>query len=228
MGRPLPGSAEVRLAAYDVETGQYELGADGFVRQCGPNEVGMLLARVRASGPDTSTTQLRGVFSRGDAWLEIGDLFRKDADGDYWRIDNLSDVIHTASGPVFTGPIREALGTLPAVDLAVAYPLLKAGSERDTAVAAVTLQTGHKLHPRDLTAALGALPREQRPQVVQVVDEIPVTTWYRPITGPLRRAGIPNPADPPEGVQAWYLDATRDTYKPLTAAAHKRLAPQSA
>ena len=224
MGRPLPGSAEVRLAAYDVATGQYTLDHDGFARECGPNEIGMLLARV-SPGTETSTTQLRGVFARGDAWLEIGDLFRKDPDGDYWRVDNLTDVIHTAGGPVYTGPIRDALGTLPAIDLAVAYPLLGAGSEREIAVAAVTVQPGQTLHQRDLTAALGSLPREQRPAIVQVVEEIPVTTWYRPSTGALRAAGLPQPGS---GAQAFYLDGSRDTYKPLTAAAHKRLAAQPA
>jgi putative long chain acyl-CoA synthase len=72
-----------------------------------------------------------------------------------------------------------------------------------------------------LNAALGSLPREERPAIVHVVDEIPVTTWYRPLTGPLRDAGIPEPGD---GARAWYLDSTRDSYRPLTAAAHRRLA----
>ena len=60
---------------------------------------------------------LRGVFSSGDAWMLTGDLFRRDADGDLWRVDNLAEVVHTADGPVFTGPIRDALGDVPAVDL---------------------------------------------------------------------------------------------------------------
>ena len=50
------------------------------------------------------------MFSRSDAWLATGDLFRRDADGDYWRVDHQADVIRTASGHVFTGPIRDALG----------------------------------------------------------------------------------------------------------------------
>lgn len=224
MGRPLPGSAEIRLAAYDVEAGQYILNQDGFAKQCSAGQIGMLLARVRAGG-ETSTTPLRGVFERGDTWLEIGDLFRRDSDGDYWRIDNISDVIHTTDGPVFTGPIRDVLGTLPSVDLAVAYGAMSSGSERETAVAAVTLCRGRQLHPRDLNAALGSLPREERPAIVHVVDEVPVTTWFRPMTKPLRAAGIPKPG---EGAQVWYLDASRDVYKPLTAAARKRLAAQTA
>ena len=226
MGRPLPGTCQVRLAAYDLDTAQYLLNEDGFARECVTDEVGMLLAQVRGGG-EVNATQLRGVFARGDAWLEIGDLFRRDADGDFWRVDNIADVIRTRRGPVFTGPIRDALGALPAVDLAVAYGLLPAGSEREIAIAAVTLQKGQQLHPRDLAASLGVLPMGERPDIVHVVEAIPVTTWYRPLTGPLREAGIPDPGAGANGTTVWSLDPARGTYKAMTAAAHRRLAAQA-
>jgi len=219
MGRPLPGSGEVRLAAYDVQAGAYRLGADGFARRCGAGELGMLLARTRPEKRQSSTV-LRGVFERGDAWVQTGDLFRRDADGDYWRVDSLADVVHTASGPAFTGPIRSALGTLPAVDLAVAYGLSLDGHQHQITVAAVTLQDAAKLTPRDLTAVLSSLPYAERPLVVRVVDSIPVTTWYRPLAAPLRADGLPVSSN---ARPAWYLDADSETYKPLTAAARKRL-----
>ena len=120
MGRRLPGSPEVRLGAYDADNDQLMLGAGGFVRRCAPGEPGVLLARAREI--DTvATTPLRGVFAKEDSWLSTGDIFRQDDDGDYWRLDGAGDVIRTAHGAVYTAPIREALGELPAVDLAVAY-----------------------------------------------------------------------------------------------------------
>jgi putative long chain acyl-CoA synthase len=220
MGRPLPGSAEVRLAAYDVETGQYLMDEEGFAIPCGPEEVGMLLSRVHGETAATST-QLRGMFQRGDVWLEIGDLFRRDIDGDYWRVDGVGEAIRTQHGPVFTGPIRDSLYGLPSVDLVVAYGLIPAGSEREIAVAAVTLREGRGLKARDVTGALAALPPQERPAIIHVVDEIPLTAWFRPLTGPLKERGIPAPR---EDVRAWYLDPERDAYRPLTAAAHRRLA----
>ena len=147
---------------------------------------------------------LRGVFSSGDAWMLTGDLFRRDADGDLWRVDNLAEVVRTADGPVFTGPIRDALGDVPAVDLVVAYGVPLEGSEYQLAVAAVTLRAGRDLGPKDVAGALRGLPPEQRPRIVHVVESIPVTTWFRPVTSPLREAGIPEPG---EDVQAWFLDA---------------------
>jgi putative long chain acyl-CoA synthase len=222
MGRPLPGSSQVRIAAYDVEQGRLVLGEDGFAVECGPDEVGLLLARVSRSDV-TSTAPLRGVFSRDDAWLSSGDLFRRDPDGDYWRVDGLADVILTDAGPVFSGPIRDCLGDLPCVDLAVAYGVPAEDGEHQIAVAAVTLRGEEELTSTDLTQVLAALPPDQRPTLVKVVDAIPVTTWYRPLTGPLREAGIPEPGD---GVQGWTIGPS-GTYRPLMPADPEALAGQA-
>jgi putative long chain acyl-CoA synthase len=219
MGRPLPGSAEVRLARYDLSAGGLVVGQGGFAEDCDVDEVGLLLARV---GPDEplSVVPLRGVFASEDAWVATGDLFRRDAAGDYWRVDGVGDVVRTRDGVVFTTPIRNALGDLEPVDLAVAYGAPVPGAEREVPMAAVTLRAGHELGPREISRAMAGLELDQRPLIVQVVDRIPVTTWYRPLTGPLREAGVPAPG---EGVRAWYLDASGERYRPLTEAARKRL-----
>jgi putative long chain acyl-CoA synthase len=219
MGRPLPGSAEVRIAQYDVEAQGLVLDRDGFARRCGVDEVGMLLARVSPTDQLT-ITPLRSLFAADDAWVVTGDLFRRDADGDYWRVDGVGDVIHTADGPVFSTPIRDALGDLDAVDLAAAYGVAPERGGPELAVAAITLRSGASLTARELSHALSALPPEGRPAVVHVVDRIPLTTWFRPRTEALREAGIPEPG---EGVRAWYLDGSGKQYRPLSAAARRRL-----
>lgn len=177
----------------------------------------MLLARARETRG--TAVSLRGVFHRDDAWLATGDLFRRDADGDYWRLDSVREVVRSSSGPVFTGPIRDALGDLLAVDIAVAYGV-PGPQGHEVAVAAVTLRPDYDLDAVELSAALVVLPRAQRPTVVRVVSEIPVTTWYRPITGPLRDEGIPTPS---RARPVWYRGPRSDGYKPLTPADRKRL-----
>ena len=218
VGRPLPGSADVRIAAYDIEAGQLVLGADGFVRECQTDEVGMLLARARAE-TGAATITLRGVFAREDSWLATADLFRRDSDGDFWRLDGVSELIRSDAGPVFTAPIRNALADLPAVDLAVAYGI--PGLSERIAVAAITLQAGYELDARELTEALRPLELGQRPRVVRVVERIPVTTWFRPITSALRDEGVPEPT---EALPVWYRGPRADGYKPLTEAQRRRLA----
>jgi putative long chain acyl-CoA synthase len=219
MGRPLPGSAEVRIARYDVEAGGLVVGKGGFAEACQDEEVGMLLARVRPSDP-LSVVPLRGVFAAGDAWLVTGDLFKRDTDGDFWRVDNVAEVIQTAEGPVFSTPIRDALASLPVVDLAVAYGVAPRPGRAEIPVAAVTLRSGHELEPGELARALRVLESGQRPALIRLVDEIPVTTWYRPLTGPLRQEGIP---DPQTAGRAWYLDAGGQKYRPLSQSAYRRL-----
>jgi putative long chain acyl-CoA synthase len=220
MGRPLPGSAEVRIAGYDIEARRLAVDAGGFARRVRTGQTGMLLVRVSPTEP-LSSAPLRGVFTPDDAWAATGDLFRCDEDGDYWRVDGTGDVIRTLHGPVFTTPIRDALGELPAIDLAVAYGVVPRGSEHEVAVAAITLRAGREIDAKEIAAALAVLPRAQRPAVVRVVERIPVTTWFRPLTKPLRAEGIPEPG---EGVQAWYLPRSGDAYRPLTATARRRLA----
>lgn len=201
-GKPLPGSAEVRLAAYDVAAGRLREREDGFAVECGRGEVGMLLTRLRGVVA-TSESPLRGVFEPDDAWLATGDLFRVDEDGDFWLVDHVPALIRTAHGYVASFPIEDALGDLDAIDLAVVYGVPDPAGDRQLAVAAVTLREGHGLDPAELADALGHLPADERPDIVHVVPEIPVTTWYRPNTAPLRERGVP------EGEGVWRRDGER-------------------
>jgi putative long chain acyl-CoA synthase len=183
-GRPLPGSAEVRLAAYDVAAGRLRERPDGFAVACGTGEVGMLLTRLRGV-VTTSESPLRGLFEPDDAWLATGDLFRADDDGDLWLVDHAGALIRTDHGHVAGFPIVDALGDVEAVDLAVVYGV------DSQAVAAITIRDGHELEPGHVGEALDVLAEDERPDLVHVVNEIPVTTWYRPNTSALRAAGVP-------------------------------------
>ncbi|MGH3469899.1 MAG: AMP-binding protein, partial [Thermocrispum sp.] len=214
-GRPLPGSAQVRLARFDPRQRKLVTDDDGFAVECTTDQVGLLLSNPRGS-VDASARKLRGVFAPGDSWVATDDLFWRDADGDFWLADNRHGVINAAQGPVYTQPIRDALADLPSVDLAVAYGV----PVGDTlVVAAVTAWRHAKVDASEVTRALAALPRERRPDVVHVVDEIPVTTWYRPNPASLTAKGVPE-----AGERAWYYHAESDTYLPLTGTARERLA----
>jgi len=210
-GRPLPGSAELRVAAYDAEAGGLREGPDGFALPCPRGEAGMLLARERPSVAVAADSPLRGVFARGDAWLSTGDLFRQDRDGDFWLVGDVRALIRTADGPVSALPISEALGELDAIDLAVAYGVRTRGATAEIAVAAVTRRPRTTLTADAIACALRALAPHERPQVVHVVREIALTTWYRPLAAPLRERGLPRASR-----RAWGRDG--DGYRVLTSA----------
>ena len=109
MGRPLPGTAEVKVAAF--ENGSLALGAGGLGRECATDEVGLLLARV-TPGESMAGSPLRSVFTPGDAWRSSGDLFLRDEHGELWLVDPVSALIPTAGGPVMPAGARMALGTI--------------------------------------------------------------------------------------------------------------------
>jgi len=220
LGRPLPASAELRLATFDAVAGRLSDGEDGYAVPPPAGEPGLLLARTDPAEAAGRGDVLRSPFGRDDAWLSTGDLFRQDADGDFWLVDHVASLIRTAAGPVPSVPIRDALEGLPAVDLAVAYGLPAGRDGDELAAAAVSLRAGRALRAQDLTGALAVLPHAARPALVQVVDEVPVTTWYRPLTTALRARGVPAAGGTPA---AWALDPRTGTYRALTAAARRRL-----
>jgi len=212
-GRPLPGSTEIRLGGYDATMGRFIEDDHGFVRPCAVGEVGVLLAKPR-SGHDAARVSMRGVFAEGDTWISTDHLFRRDSDGDYWFVDNRNTVIQSVRGPVFCQPICDALGDITVIDLAVVYPV--ATDTHDVAVAAVTLGKGGVLTAASLTTALGGLPRDQRPAMVHVVDRIPLTPSYRPLSTALQQAGLPAP-----GERTWYQDLTDGRYRQTSTAVGK-------
>ncbi len=211
-GRPIPGSAPVTLVRYDVTGQRLVEGPDGFAQRCGPDETGMLLARAERPADGPVSSPLRGVFEPGDAWIRTGDLFRRDADGDYWLIDHADEMIHAAGGPVGSVPVEHAVGLVGWVDLAVAYGVRTApdgpgtGGEGETVVVAVTVRPGAEPDPGMLDRAVDDLDPASRPDVIRVVGEIPRTTWYRPRKQPLREQGVP--ADDPER-PVWVWDGER-------------------
>jgi putative long chain acyl-CoA synthase len=209
-GRPLPGGGQVELAAYDADDDLILEDDRGFVRVAETNEVGVLLARPR--GPiDPTASVKRGVFAPADTWISTEYLFRRDADGDYWLVDNRGSVIRTARGPIYSEPITDAIGQIRAVDLAVTYGV-RVG-DHELSVTAVQLLPGASLSSADLTEALADLPVGGPPDIVHVVPEMTLSASYRPTISALRAAGTPKPAR-----TAWYLDPDTNRYKRLTVA----------
>jgi putative long chain acyl-CoA synthase len=211
MGRPLPGTAEVRVVALDLASRQLQVTAGGFARECLTDEIGLLLTRVPPGQADAHAV-LRGVFAIGDAWRSTGDLFLRDDQGDLWLAGSVAEIVDTARGPVLPAGTRFCLGNIPSVDLLVAYGV-KDGDER-VLVGAVTLLPGTELSTADLDAAMDRLPRRHRPRYVQVVASIPLTTWARPIWRNLQKRGVPKPA---RRRRIWRIDPETGHYHPLEA-----------
>jgi putative long chain acyl-CoA synthase len=217
LGRPLPGSAELAIAAYDARRGDLVRDDSGFCRRVEPGETGLLLSRVERERGALERRPLRGVFAKDDAWHASADLFRCDEDGDYWLVDHVADLIHHRDGPLPSIPIEEAVWEVPGVSAAAAYGVRIAGLDFEIPVVAVMLRAGAHLDPKVLTTTVdAALEPPSRPLVVHVVDALPMTAGYRPLKHLLRAAGL----DPRAlGKPAFWFDETARTYRPVNTAA---------
>ena len=218
-GRPLPGTAEVQLVEFDPDSGAVLAGPDGYAVPTEVDAPGMLVSRPRI-GVDASVRQLRGVFRPGDTWVSTNDVFERDRDGDFWLLGSASSVVHTDHGPVYPIQVADALGDLPEVDLAVVYGVPGAGGT--LAVAAVTKWGKDAITAADVGGALASVPSDARPDIVHVVRDIPVTTWYRPDPSGLAARGLPK-----AGPRVWIRDTDTGDYVRLTKDVRDGLAPPS-
>ena len=107
-----------------------------------------------------------------------------------------------------------------AIALSIAYGVPTDDGGTQIPSRAVTLRKDHELDIADVQTALSDLGDGGIPLVIRVVDEIPLTTWFRPQSGPLRADGIPQPTKPPT---SWYWDPRKGGYRAMSKAAAERL-----
>ena len=143
---------------------------------------------------------MRSVFRPDDAWRSTGDLFLRDQQGDLWCAGPTREVIHTADGPVVPSMVRFGLGQLSGVEVTVAYGVPE--GDHDVVVGACTVRAGQGIDLDEVNRVFARVPQRLRPHYIQVVDEIPITTWGRPLWRPLQEKGVPKARD---GVTVWAL-----------------------
>jgi putative long chain acyl-CoA synthase len=188
VGRPLPGSPEVAVAAWSFADDDFLRDGAGRLVHARLDEPGMLVARLAHAADLAQVTAgapgrlLRGAFAPGDLWFVTGDLFQVDAEGDHWFVDRRGQVIATRHGPVASTRIEDALHEVPGVALCMAGgrpdPEDRA---RAVPVAAIERLAGPPLDLDALSRAVAGLPAHARPRRIRIVDALPMTEGFRPI-----------------------------------------------
>ena len=210
LGRPLPGSPELVVAAYDFDADDFVRGAGGHLAHARIEEPGMLIAKLRKGSADVAHIQptrlLQDAFEPGDTWFVTGDLLRVDADGDFWFVDRHGEMIRTATGWVPSQRIEDALYDSGCVTLCIAFGL--PAGEHEVPAAAFVLGATDRLDLAAISDAINALPENARPRFLRRVDAIPMTDGYRPLKKPVRELGFERGPD----VFAW--DAAARRYRP--------------
>jgi putative long chain acyl-CoA synthase len=181
LGRPLPGSPELAVAAYDFTTQDLVHDSRGRLVRARLDEPGMLVAELtpRADIAHIDPRRLiRDAFEPGDTWFVTGDLAKVDAVGDYWFVDKPTHMILTQQGPVASTRVEDGLYAASCVALCVVTSR-KDEDGHEVPIAAV--QLAGKLDLGEVSAAIQALPEYARPRELRIVDEIPLTDGFRPI-----------------------------------------------
>ena len=195
VGRPLPGSPDVAVAAWSFETDDFLRDGGGRLLRARLDEPGMLVARLsaRAGAPMAGSRAdlahidpkrlLRDAFEPGDLWFVTGDLMQVDVEGDYWFIDRQGQPIVTKLGPVASTKIEDALYEASCVALCVAWGET---AEDGTRIPVAAIQLGSAIDLDAINRAVATLPEYARPRTLRIVDAIPLTDGFRPIKRGIR------------------------------------------
>jgi putative long chain acyl-CoA synthase len=142
VGRPLPGSPDVAIAAWSLGDDDFVRDGAGRLIHARLDEPGMLIAALgtpsSTAGADLAHIDPRRIagdaFAPGDRWFVTGDLFRVDAEGDYWFVDHRHHMIATRHGAVASTRIEDAIYDVPGVALCavVGRPDPDSGSGSDS------------------------------------------------------------------------------------------------
>jgi acyl-CoA synthetase (AMP-forming)/AMP-acid ligase II len=109
----------------------------------------------------------------GDGWLHTGDIARMDADGDFWIVDRVKELIKYKGLQVAPAELEAVLIQHPAVADCAVYP--RADEEAgEIPKAAVVLKAGATASEDDLIAFVAShVSPQTRLRAVRFVDAIP-------------------------------------------------------
>jgi putative long chain acyl-CoA synthase len=225
VGRPLPGSPEVAIAAWSFDDNAFVRDGSGRLIHARLDEPGMLIARLagsadRARGEPLPPDRLvRDAFAPDDLWFVTGDFFQVDTEGDHWFVDRERHMLVTRFGPVASTRIEDALYEVPGVALCMATGRPDPDDPaHHIPVAAIQLLPGASLDLDALSRAAGSLPEYARPRRLRIVDRIAMTDGFRPIKRAMDQLDLG------DGPAVYQWDSLTRRYLPTTASA-ARAAP---
>ncbi|MFC6954742.1 AMP-binding protein [Halorubellus litoreus] len=145
----------------------------------GAGEVGELAAR-----PEEPSMIFQGYVNSpaetletwGNLWHHTGDALERDADGHYYFVDRIDDVIRRRGENIATAQIEEPLKKHASIENVAAFSVPAVDGAEDEVAIGVVLADGVALDEAAIRAiAADRLPRFMVPRYVEIVDEMPKT-----------------------------------------------------
>jgi long-chain acyl-CoA synthetase len=168
-------------------------------RDAAPGELGEIVTRGPAVTPGYWGRPDETAHALRDGWVHTGDVGRRDAEGWFFIVDRIKDMIVAGGFKVWPRDVEDALFTHPAVGEAavVGAPDPYRG---ETVVAHVVLRPGATATTDELIAhCRERLAVYKAPHVVHLVDELPKTASGKVLRRELRAAAAPADGARPGG-----------------------------
>jgi len=125
-----------------------------------------------------------------NGWFHTGDLFFRDADGDYHFVDRLKDAIRRRGENISSYEIEVELLSHPAVREAAAIPVPSEFAE-DEVLVVVAPAAGASIEPEEIIRHLQPrLAHHMIPRYIRIIDELPKTPTAKVEKHVLRTEGI--------------------------------------
>ncbi len=140
---------------------------------------------------------MAGAFT-ADGWYRMGDLGRRDADGDYFFVDRKRDAVRLAGRNISTMEVEGAIRAHPAIMEVAVFGIKSADMEVESDLAAhVILQEGESLSAEELARFINDnAPYYFVPRYIEFVDSLPYTPTNKVQKYLLRERGVtPNTWD---------------------------------
>ena len=218
VGRPLPGSTDLAVVRYELETSEPTRNLQGRCERSDVSEPGLVIGRIveddsmgefdgYVDARDTESKVLRNVFADGDAWFNTGDLLSCDESGDWWFADRIGDTYRYKGENVSTEFVRGVIASLDATEWAAVYGVEVPGQDGRTGMAAVKLADGAEFDGGVFYRHLAAnLTPSAMPRWIRVMDAIELTPSFKVRRAPLAELGA-------DGPSVFAMDADAGTYR---------------
>lgn len=156
-----------------------------------PGEIGELIVRT-----DLPWTMNSGYINMPEAtakawrngWFHTGDMFRQDAEGNFYFVDRVKDMIRRRGENISSVEVETEVLRYPGIDEAVAVGVPSDDGEEEVLIVTVSR---HTLDPRELHGFLAErLPYFMVPRYLRQVSSIPKTDTNKPRKVLFRDEGI--------------------------------------
>jgi fatty-acyl-CoA synthase len=219
---PLRRLGALRLARFDVDRDELMRDANGRCIECGPDEVGELLIRLKDK-PRSALGEFRGytdaeatrkkvladVFKQGDRYFRSGDLMRFDENDYFYFVDRIGDTYRWKGENVSTAEVAEVVGRAPGVRCATVSSVIVPNMEGQAGLAA--LEVDGDFDRRGFWETAQGLPSYAQPRFVRILPHLSTTGTFKIQKMQLRAEGL----DPRSVSDPLYLRSD-DGYVALT------------